>query len=295
VLEGEEEASMRNVRSVMTRDPVTLSAAATLRDALELMEGGSIRHLPVVEEGRVVGILSDLDLRAWRQAWLDARGAEGSELAQALLATPVSQRMTTALTCVEADAPLLDAVDGLLERRVGALPVLEGGRLVGIVSVVDVLGAVRDQLDGSAEETELGPERVADRMTTEVIVTSRSERLADAMRLMADHDVRHLPVVDEERSVVGVISHRDLIAEGRRRTRVDESGEVVVLGRSLPDRAVQEAMTLAETVDPEAPLAEAARKMLEGGLGCLPVVNHLGELVGILTATDFVKATAEAA
>ncbi len=292
---------MRTVRSVMTRDPLTLPASATVREALEILEGGAIRHLPVVEGGRVVGILSDLDLRAWRQALLDHREGEATGPAAALLDTPITQRMTTAVTCVEADAPLRDAVEGLLERKVGALPVLEQGRLVGIVSVVDVLGAVRDQLDGTPagegeeEATSALGGVVADRMTPDPVVASPHELLSGALQAMIDHDVRHLPVVDDEGLVVGVISHRDLLGQGAWRTGVNDPGTIISLGRALTDRTVEEVMATPDLVDPETPLAEAARLMLEGGYGCLPVVNHRGELVGILSESDFVRASAEAA
>jgi acetoin utilization protein AcuB len=134
------------ISDVMTTSPLTIERDASIRDALETLEREGFRHLPVVWEGELVGIVSDRDLRAWRQALLDLRDGEGGEIAQAALAQPIERLMTVEVETVSPDTPLKDAIDLLVHLRLGALPVVDGGQVVGIVSVTDVLAAFRDRL-----------------------------------------------------------------------------------------------------------------------------------------------------
>jgi CBS domain-containing protein len=109
-------------------------------DAVELMAACRIRHIPVVDEdGRVVGILSDRDVRS---ALGDPREAAQS-WPRAATRIPVSMAMTQDPIVVRTDAPLGVAVAQLLNRGMGALPVVDGeGRLAGMLSYVDVIRAL---------------------------------------------------------------------------------------------------------------------------------------------------------
>jgi len=130
---------------VMTPDPISIAAHAAVRDALEELEAGTIRHLPVVEEGSVVGMLSDRDLRPWRQALQDVREGNGG-VAEEILQRPVSAFMRSDVLFLEVDRPVVDAIDVMLDFKVGAVPVVDDGRLVGIVSYVDLLEILKNRL-----------------------------------------------------------------------------------------------------------------------------------------------------
>jgi CBS domain-containing protein/RNA polymerase-binding transcription factor DksA len=111
-----------------------------------------------------------------------------------------------------------------------------------------------------------------------------------ALDLMLDHAIRHLPVVDEAGRVCGVVTFDDLRAalpvalSLRVPLGVDER-------RGLPDVAVGEVMTFGpKTIRYDAPLQEAAERMVEGHFGCLPVVDEKGRLDGIITETDLLQA-----
>ena len=109
----------------------------------------------------------------------------------------------TIITC-DAEAPLRDAVDCLASRRIGALPVMAGGEVVGILSERDVIYRLRDEgavcLDRPAGEV----------MTSPAITVERSTKLDDALQLMTRRRIRHLPVV-ENGQMVGFISIGDLV------------------------------------------------------------------------------------
>lgn len=111
-----------------------------------------------------------------------------------------------------------------------------------------------------------------------------------ALDLMIDHAIRHLPVLDAGDRVCGVVSIDDLRAalpvpvSLRAPLGVDDR-------RRLPDLAVGELMSFApSTIRYDAPLEEAAQRMIDGRFGCLPVVDETGRLDGIITETDLLQA-----
>jgi acetoin utilization protein AcuB len=124
------------VRDVMSPSAVTIAPDAPLGKALTAMQVREIRHLPVVEpDGRLVGIVTDRDLRQATLARFQAvRDAERDLLVQDV--------MTCAVVTIEADAPVARAAALMYERRIGSLPVVEHGRLAGIVTERDLLRAL---------------------------------------------------------------------------------------------------------------------------------------------------------
>lgn len=113
------------VGDVMQTRVVTVAPYTRVPEALGLAQHRGIRHLPVVDE-RLVGIVSDRDLKR-------ALGAGGAEERR------VDQIMTRAVVTVTPAAPVEEAARVMLEERISALPVVEGGRLVGIVTETDVV------------------------------------------------------------------------------------------------------------------------------------------------------------
>lgn len=136
---------MTTLREVMTADPVWVRADAPVRAALEVLENGTFRHLPVVEGERVVGMVSDRDLAPWRRALQDVRDGE-TGLCEEILARPVHAFMRTDVLFLAPDRPIADAIDVMLDFKVGAVPIVNGGELVGIVSYVDLLELLRTQV-----------------------------------------------------------------------------------------------------------------------------------------------------
>lgn len=128
------------VRQLMSQGVVTIEETATCATAAERMVRERIRHLPVVDSrGRLTGIVTDRDLRhhLFEPAVLKDVGAVSVETL--LKSVPVSQVMSSPVVSVGADDRLEDAARRMLEDKVGSLPVVEDGRVIGIITETDLL------------------------------------------------------------------------------------------------------------------------------------------------------------
>jgi acetoin utilization protein AcuB len=141
------------VREAMTPDPITIDPGASLGTAMEVMRSRRVRHVPVVDEaGRLMGIITDRDLRqaafapvlAERLDLRTQRRLQG--LARVLEDVRVRDAMTWGVVTIHPDAGLVHGALLMFEQRVGSLPVIEDGKLVGVLTERDVLRAlVTDQ------------------------------------------------------------------------------------------------------------------------------------------------------
>lgn len=132
----------------MTRQVISLQSTERLGAAIELLNDHDIRHLPVLKGDELIGMISDRDVRKYRppEAFVDTNVVASVEL----LDTPVWKAMTTEVLTLTPGDSIDRALDIFVDLRVGAVCVLAGPRLVGIVSYVDVLRALRDERRAAA-------------------------------------------------------------------------------------------------------------------------------------------------
>jgi acetoin utilization protein AcuB len=131
---------------------------------------------------------------------------------------------------------------------------------------------------------------VKDRMTKDLHTIPPDMAVAEALSFMRQHDVRRLPVVNKKGRLVGIVAEKDLLYAS---PSPATSLSVYEVGYLLSKLKVSEIMAKdVTTVDPDAPLEEAARIMADRGVGGLPVVKGR-ELVGIITETDIFKTILE--
>jgi acetoin utilization protein AcuB len=127
------------VADVMTANPVTLGPEDSLMRALEVMRLHSIRRIPIVVGDTLVGLVVEGDLkRAQPSALSDSQ----EDFNRVMDETPVSRIMVSRPICVTEATPLVEAATTLRETKFGALPVLRDGRLVGIVTDLDLVGCL---------------------------------------------------------------------------------------------------------------------------------------------------------
>lgn len=134
------------VQQVMSSEVRTLRPESSVRLAMKVIVLEDIRHLPIVEGGRLVGIVSARDLRAALAGILEHR--ECPDEVERRWSQPISNLMRTEVLAVHPEAELVEAIDLMIAHRIGALPVVEAGtfRLVGILSYVDILNELRNLL-----------------------------------------------------------------------------------------------------------------------------------------------------
>lgn len=123
----------------MKRSLVTVLPGASLEEAARLLKANRIHHLPVVEGDLLLGIITDADLRNVM--------LPGSEEAGGGKVRTVEEIMTRKVVTLSPEDTIDDAMLILCRQRFGALPVVDGGRLVGIIAKTDVLSAMIDTLD----------------------------------------------------------------------------------------------------------------------------------------------------
>ena len=124
------------VKDSMEREIVTLAPDETAATALAVCRARRIRHLPVLQGGRIVGIVSDRDLRSSTPALGD------HDRAAALQRVVVEDVMAREVITADPDDPIEQAANTMRERKIGCLPVMQGAELVGIVTTSDVMEAL---------------------------------------------------------------------------------------------------------------------------------------------------------
>ena len=130
--------------------------------------------------------------------------------------------------------------------------------------------------------------KIKDIMTSEVFVLHATQTLELVRSLMRIKHVRHVPIVDPDNTFVGLMTHRDLLAQTISHLAEVDDEEQEYLDRHIHIMNIMK--TDVTTVDPEMDVCSAITMLLEHKYGCLPVVTD-GKLVGIVTEADFMKLT----
>jgi CBS domain-containing protein len=128
----------------MTQSVISVTSDQTLREATDLLRSKHIRQLPVVDGGRLIGIITDRDIKRATPSILS--GVDRDEYDRILEQTKVSQFMTKEPMTLTADTPLKVAVHIFVTQKIGALPIVDGGKLSGIVTQIDALRAFEKML-----------------------------------------------------------------------------------------------------------------------------------------------------
>jgi acetoin utilization protein AcuB len=162
----------------MTKEPITVEADELLIRASHKMQAGGFHRLPVVRDGRLVGIISERDLREHH-----------GHLEQ----TKINGVMTEDPITVDPQTILEEAAQIMLERQIGGLPVVHEGRLVGIITATDVMRAFLDVMGGSKG----GSTRI------DFVLEGEEHGFIEASRIVAR----------EGGEVIGVGSYRDKLGE----------------------------------------------------------------------------------
>ena len=265
------------IRELMRSDVLTIDESAPAAHALTTMLWSGVRHLPVVRHGVLVGVISERDVLHGRNGtrYDDARPVRDLMSSPPLVAHPGNE---------VSEAAALMAV-----KQIGCLPVVEAQRMVGIVTTTDLLATLARAPVPSPPRSRT----VSDVMTTDVVTVQRGSGLLDAAAEMIERGVRHLPVVDAEGRLVGMLSDRDV-----RRVLGDpfEALWVPSSARRARDLVVEQAMTASpRAVSPRAPLDAVRKLLIDTRFGAVPVLDDASRVVGIVSYIDVLRALGDGA
>jgi CBS domain-containing protein len=266
------------ISEVMRPGAFTISDQDSLGAAHFAMTRAHIRHLPVMNGERLVGILSERDV-------LSARASAADE-DRTWWALPVCDAMHPLPQTARPDDPLTEVAGRMAAAKIGAMPIVERGKLLGIATITDVLDAeVRVAMGPSAA----GRLIAAEAMTPWPLTVRPDTPLSRAVALMTRRRIRHLPVVDSTSTIVGMLSERDV------RERIGDPVEYLAIRPKLvtSEPRVSEIMTApALAVRFDTPLSEISRKFADERIGAIPIVDGFGALIGIVSYVDALRVLA---
>lgn len=265
------------MRDMMRRDPVTVCDSDALGAAQQLMARYDIRHLPVVSDGRVTGLLSERDILEYRAK---------SDADEEWWKMPVRAAMTAPPQTANPDDSLTEVAARIAADKLGAMPIVDHGALVGLVTATDVLAAEVQRSMGPDPRSYACAEDI---MTPQVAAIGPDATLLSAATLLVERRIRHLPVIDARGVVIGILSDRDLrdyLGDPAVfvRTRAADPGGAM----RVRDAMISQPVTVREDV----PLDELALLFADKKIGAVPVVAAGGSLVGIVSYVDVLRALA---
>ncbi len=273
------------VKDYMTSDVVHVEIPGNRDDVLKILKRTGISGVPVIKNKKIVGIITRKDLLS---------KPEETQLGLLMTAKPIT---------IEPDMAISEAARILVTKRVRRLPVVEDHRLVGLLSVADVIHALA-QLKMKEE--------IKDTYTSTTFALWEETPLPVVGRVMEISGVDAIPILDAENKLQGIISERDLIRNSSIEDSVGVSdfsngtdddewtwesirdNHTISFGISrvqLPNRPVKLAMVRNVVAVPQnAEVSECALKMRRSRVDQLPVINGDKKLVAMLYDRELIRA-----
>lgn len=252
-------------KDVMTRDVISVDKNERLTTVLEKMVKHRVSKLVVLDGGEPVGVITDGDI-ADELGALKNRGVSPSAL-------HASSAMRRSFPKVAPDTEIPVLIEALVDHDAGLVTVVHDGVLLGVVTASDALTLVTS------------PRMLADIMTSRLQVVAPTDRVIHARRLMLDHGIARLPVLDGGK-LVGIISEIDIaLGFSHLKGTVADHRHSAAIDRFIVQGVMQQTLI---TATPEMTAKDAVALMRRDDVGSLPVVQA-GRVVGIVTRTDLLK------
>ena len=235
------------VKDLMHPGVMTCKPTASLGQVAVLLNQHQVHALFVIDrDSRIIGVISDFDLVAGE--WLSS----DSESLAAMRNLTASDLMTQPVDSVEANIPLAEAVNLLMEKGVSRLLVTDNEKPVGIISLSDFVASIANEIKSKRET-------VGDVMSDAILVCRGKTPITSAARAMTSSGWRSVLVVDAKGKILGVVSGHDLL-----RFVKEDMGEKLI---------VRDVMHPAFTIDLHASLREAADMMIQNHHHRLVVID----------------------
>ena len=253
------------IKEIMTKEVISVDKDEDLKHVLDLMKKHNITKIPVVEDKKLVGIVTD-SIIAYKLGSIRKRGISTSRMH----ASSVTEKE---INIISPDADVKKILKMVGKPGPTMLPVVEKDKLVGVVTKADLLFLV----DSKKPLNTI--------MQRDIHAVSPEDRIVHARRVMIDENVARLPVVDQGK-LFGIISDIEIafafaklkksFSLGRQKHRLDELTVKTVMKSPV--------LWTTRTVS----VIEAAKIMMKHHIGSLPVIDD-DALVGIVTRTDLLR------
>jgi acetoin utilization protein AcuB len=172
------------VRKKMKKDLITITKDERMTTAKKILKEKNIRHLPVVEGKKLIGLVSNMDIRKAEAS--PATSLEVRELHYLLDKITIGEIMTRNVITISPDISVEEAATLLHDNKIGCLPVVEDGNLVGIITENDVMEILIEVMGMKEKGSRL-----------EVLLEDKPGALADVARIIKDHNVNIISVVTD--------------------------------------------------------------------------------------------------
>jgi CBS domain-containing protein len=253
------------IEEIMTTKVIAVGKNDSLTHILELMKKHAITKMPVLDGKEFLGIVSDNTI-AHKLGSVRKREVTASRL-------HASSVIEKGLPYIAPDDEVADIL-----RTVGApgptmLPVLNGGKLVGVVTKANLLPLVKSRVPVSSV------------MQTHIITASPDDRVIHARRLLIDKNIARLPVLGNQKELVGMISDFEIALAFAKIKDVTLGHQ----NRYLDEVLVRDTMRSPVIwASPNLPASDAAKTMLQHNIGSLPILDH-DRMIGMVTRTDLLR------
>jgi CBS domain-containing protein len=256
------------VREFMSTDLATATPDEPLSKIIGLMKARDVHEIPIVLENKLLGLVTLAEIARRRD----------------MPPTTKAERVLSSAPQVSPEDDLPSVAEKMMGANLRALPVTEKNRLVGLISRTDITRAL-----AQAEEADAVP--VKDVMSSSPLCVNGEAEVTEARRIMASLHERSVPVVDDERRLIGVIGLKDLTAffasAKQRERKGDFTGE-----KNAPRVRISSLMRSPPiTLGPEAKLGQALKLMIQNDISSI-VVTENSEPVGLVTKADVLEVVA---
>ena len=249
----------------MTTDIICVDKDIDLKHVLDLMKKHSITKIPVVENKKLVGIVTD-NIIAYKLGSIRKKGVPASRLHASSVTEKNIERISP-------DTELKTILKKVGEPGPTMLCVEENDKLVGVITKADLLHLVDSK------------KQIKEIMKKKILSVSPDDRVIHARRIMIDENIARLPVVDNGK-LIGIISDNEIVFAlagikrsiplGRQKHRLDE----LLVADVMKTPAIWSQASLTA--------AEAANIMLKNNIGAIPLIEK-GKLIGIISRTDLLN------
>lgn len=253
------------VEDVMTKEIITVDKDQDLKHVLTLMEKHDITKIPVLEDKKIVGVITD-NIIAYKLGSIRNKGIPASRMHASSVVDDKFEK-------TEPETELKSILTKVGEPGPTMINVVKNDELLGVVTKADLLPYVDSK------------EKIRAIMKKDVHTVNTDDRVIHARRIMIDNDIARIPVkFDGE--LVGMISDMDIaFAFAELKDSVSLGKQKHHLDKLLVEKTMK---SPALYISPDTSIKKSSEIMLENNVGCLPVVES-GKIVGIVTRTDLLK------